>query len=463
MSDPSSYLPEVRAQYEALPYPPRDPADERKRLVRTWLDALPMLDHYGFGGRGRFDAGFRVLVAGGGTGDGTIFLAEQLRAAGARVVHLDLSTASLSIAQARARERRLENIDWVHASLLDLPSLGLGPFDYVNCSGVLHHLADPDAGLQALLSVLAPDGVLGLMVYASVGRIGVYQLQQVLRTLRGTAVSEGSGDAKRGAAPGAAEGAAARASDDAAARVSAEIARARELLAHLPASNLFKRTESLHQDHKLGDAGLYDLLLHSTDRAYTVPELYAWLADRHGLSLAFTDVGRGAAPYDCAWVLGPRRPALLQDLAARPLRERQAVAELLGGTLITHSLYATRGADRVARYGDPDMVPFFCNEPVTGPELSAMIHRSTVRPLVINHAHTGFAFELEPGQYGKFVLKYVDGQRSFAEIFALVRTEDKFRRAPPDDAALFADFEPIYRAFNAIDRLLLRQRAPAAG
>src|SRR5690349_22036008 len=174
MTDP------VRDLYEALPYPERDPADESKRLLRTWLDDLPMLNHYGFAGRRAFGAGFRVLVAGGGTGDATVFLAEQLKAGGAEVVHLDVSATSLGIAKRRAEARGLANIEWVHASLLELHSLGLGAFDYINCVGVLHHLEDPDAGLRALLGSLAPGGVLGLMVYGTLGRAGIYPMQELL-------------------------------------------------------------------------------------------------------------------------------------------------------------------------------------------------------------------------------------------------------------------------------------------
>src|SRR5690242_2846636 len=154
MTDP------VRDLYEALPYPERDPADESKRLLRTWLDDLPMLNHYGFAGRRAFGAGFRVLVAGGGTGDATVFLAEQLKAVGAEVVHLEVSATSLGIAKRRAEARGLANVEWVHASLLDLHSLGLGAFDYINCVGVLHHLEDPDAGVRALLGSLASGGAL---------------------------------------------------------------------------------------------------------------------------------------------------------------------------------------------------------------------------------------------------------------------------------------------------------------
>lgn len=60
---------------------------------------------------------------------------------------------------------------------------GLEPFDYIDCCGVLHHLPDPAEGLRALLSVLAPGGGLGVMVYAPHGRTGVYMLQDALRLL----------------------------------------------------------------------------------------------------------------------------------------------------------------------------------------------------------------------------------------------------------------------------------------
>jgi SAM-dependent methyltransferase len=101
-----NYLPDVKAQYEQLPYPPCNPEDDQHRLMRTWLDSLPMINHYCFAGRQTFQQGFRALVAGGGTGDTTIYLAEQLRNTDAQIVHLDLSAASIAIAQRRAAIRR---------------------------------------------------------------------------------------------------------------------------------------------------------------------------------------------------------------------------------------------------------------------------------------------------------------------------------------------------------------------
>ena len=69
----------VREQYEAYPYPARDPKDERKRLIVGSPSNLAEIDHYVFAGRGDFAAPFRALVAGGGTGDAAIMLAQQLQ------------------------------------------------------------------------------------------------------------------------------------------------------------------------------------------------------------------------------------------------------------------------------------------------------------------------------------------------------------------------------------------------
>src|SRR5437899_2493877 len=143
----SNYLKAVRDQYEAFPYPPRNPADEKVRLENSWHDFLELINFYCFKGRNNFSQECRVLVAGGGTGDQTIFLAEQLRYnRRAEVVHLDISDKCNEIAKRRAEVRKLANITWVRGSVLDLPSLKLGPFDYINCVGVLHHLEDPKAG-----------------------------------------------------------------------------------------------------------------------------------------------------------------------------------------------------------------------------------------------------------------------------------------------------------------------------
>lgn len=434
----SNYLPDVKNQYETLPYPARDPADELSRLLRTWLDDLPMLNHYCFAGRQTFGNGFRVLLAGGGTGDGTIFLAEQLRHTNAQIVHLDMSSASLAIARERARLRQLDNIQFIDDSLLNLPLLELAPFDYINCSGVLHHLAEPDAGLQALRRVLKPEGAIGLMVYATAGRTGVYQMQALMRM-----VNSEETDAQR------------------------KIAQTRELLASLPPSNWFKRAEAdLYHDHRIDDAGLYDLLLHSRDRAYSVDELFDWLGTDaeghgHGMHLQFTDVQRGRSPYLPHMVLGDRPPALLNRLRQLPLRHQYAMAELMGGAITTHSLYLTRDADCVAPYGDAAYIPFFFHEPLDGATLAQVFASNKGQPFQLRHQHSGLTLTVNPGRYGPQILRLIDGRRSFGEIFDRFRLDWSGKTAAPDNAALFADFAESYDTLNAIERLLLRH--PQAG
>ena len=95
----------VRNHYETYPYPERDPADEHKRLCKPVLASLEVMNHYCFKGKRDFRQGFRALVAGGGTGDSTIWLAEQLKGTDAAVVHLDISAASTDLAKARAEIR----------------------------------------------------------------------------------------------------------------------------------------------------------------------------------------------------------------------------------------------------------------------------------------------------------------------------------------------------------------------
>ncbi len=174
----------VKDQYETFPYPLRDPEDDRRRLVTTLGGNLDGISHFAFGGRRDFSKPMRVLVAGGGTGDALIYLAQQLadRGCPAELVYIDLSTASREISERRAAIRGLK-VTFVTGSLLEVGTLAPGPYDYIDCSGVLHHLPDPDAGLAALAAQLAADGAMGIMLYGTLGRSGVYPMQAMLRTL----------------------------------------------------------------------------------------------------------------------------------------------------------------------------------------------------------------------------------------------------------------------------------------
>ena len=122
------------------------------------------INHYLFAGGRDFSLSFRARVVGGGTGIATGRLAQQLQRVGcpSKLVYLDLSEESRRIAERTAQSFGLDNIDFHTGSLIDLPSSGLGVFDYIDCGGVLQHLEELAAGLTALTEVMAPEGVMGL-------------------------------------------------------------------------------------------------------------------------------------------------------------------------------------------------------------------------------------------------------------------------------------------------------------
>ena len=161
--DPASR--EVQGQYEQNPYP-------RWTRTETGRAPQPLIDHllaaYPLSGLQRFEARDRldVLIAGCGTGRSAVELAGMFE--GARVLAIDLSLASLAHAARKGREAGVE-VEYGQADLLEIGRLGRR-FDLIESSGVLHHLQDPFAGWRALVSVLAPRGVMKIALYSAVAR-----------------------------------------------------------------------------------------------------------------------------------------------------------------------------------------------------------------------------------------------------------------------------------------------------
>jgi SAM-dependent methyltransferase len=78
------------------------------------------------------------------------------------------------------RKYKLENLELHQLPIERIRELGRS-FDLIVCTGVLHHLLDPDLGLRALRAVLRPHGAMRLMVYAPYGRAGIYMMQEYCR------------------------------------------------------------------------------------------------------------------------------------------------------------------------------------------------------------------------------------------------------------------------------------------
>jgi SAM-dependent methyltransferase len=368
----------VRRQYEALPYPARDPADEAKRLIEGSPSHPVEIDHFIFRGRRDWSLPFRALVAGGGTGDGLIMLAQKLADIGcpAEITYLDLSEASRAVAEARAAARSLR-VRFLTGDLLEAPRLGR--FDYIDCCGVLHHLADPDAGFRALAGALAPEGGIGLMVYAPYGRTGVYPLQGAFGAL-----FAGDPPPER-------------------------VRLARAALGTLPAAHPFLKNAVLG-DHRDSDAGLHDLLLNARDRAYTMGDLASAL-DRAGLDLvSLVEPAR----YDPMRYLPPD-PAFTRRVAALDPMARMGVAEQLAGTIKTHVAYAVprgRGTAAEARPTAPDLVPHLAR---VAPGALSQEVRAKGRVTV---TADGVPFTVEITRHAAPLIARVDGRRTLGQIAA---------------------------------------------
>ena len=122
------------------------------------------------------------MIPGGGT-RGEFYLSEQLNhTKSSEIVYLDFTKTSMQIAQQQIKIRAIINVVWIRTWIENIPRHGLGVFDYVTCTGVLHHLKQPTNGLRIIKDVQPKNyGAAALMVYGKYGRTVIYQIQELLR------------------------------------------------------------------------------------------------------------------------------------------------------------------------------------------------------------------------------------------------------------------------------------------
>lgn len=151
----------VRAFYEQRPFPDYRPEDDRGSLLqrgraspftRELDDSLPPQA--------------RVVELGCGTGQLGLFLA----LAGRPVLGVDLSLASLQVAEAFRRRAGIGSARLVRGNLFVPPVLPASA-DLVICSGVLHHTGDPEGGFRSAVALLRPGGCILVGLYSRAGRL----------------------------------------------------------------------------------------------------------------------------------------------------------------------------------------------------------------------------------------------------------------------------------------------------
>jgi SAM-dependent methyltransferase len=369
---------EVRNFYERMPYPgPLTNLDEHRNLYRN-PDRRRGEFHLMWPAR-QPGANQEILVAGCGTSQAARY---ALRDPDARITAIDVSDTSLRHTRDLQRKYNLENLELRQLPIESVREIGRS-FDQVVCTGVLHHLPDPDFGLRALRDVLKPNGAMRLMVYARYGRTGIYMMQEYCRLLE---INASAADLRG-------------------------LGATLETLATTdhPISGLLRRSEDFWRPDAMADA-----LLHPQDRAYSVPELYAWL-DRCGMSF-----GRWIeqAPYlaQCGMVARSPHAARLTSLTAR---QQHAAVELFRGTMVTHSFIAYRddGSDEkqpITFAGDN----WLAYVPMALPWTVCV--RERLPPgsvaVLINRSHTFTDLILTIDAFEDCLFGAIDGKRTIAEI-----------------------------------------------
>jgi SAM-dependent methyltransferase len=307
MSQPAGYTSplldvaeEVRDFYDRYPYP--RPIEDLERYHRLWQDRQRRrADYHLFWPDRSYREDHSILIAGCGTSQAA---KHALRWPAAQITGIDISATSVRCTEKLKRKYNLTNLQVHQLSIDRLTDLG-ETFDQIVCTGVLHHLEDPGAGLAALRGVLKPDGAMHLMVYASYGRTGIYMLQEFCRRIGIRATDEGIGDL---------------------------IAALRALPPGHPLETQLREAPDFQQEAELADA-----LLHPQDRAYSVPELF------HLIAMARLTFGRWVkqAPYSARCGLIAHIPQA-SHMVELPLAEEYAAVELFRGTMARHSLIVHR-------------------------------------------------------------------------------------------------------------------------
>ena len=368
---------QIAAFYDEHPYPPPienidetsgdETASSRRRFDHALLwPSLPYRDDQS------------ILIAGCGTSQAARY---ALRHPNAVVTGIDVSSTSLDATRELADRHGLTNLELRAVPIEEVASLGRS-FDHIVCTGVIHHLADPAAGLSALRNSLTPDGAMQLMVYGTYGRTGVYMMQEYCRRL---GVTTAPGD------------------------LAELVETLRELPTGHPLGHVLRSTPDFRDDDAIADA-----LLNPRDRSYTVPQVFDLLSSA-GLRFARWVRQAPYRPMCGALSEVPHGQRVLQ--MTEP--EQFAALELFRGTIRRHSLVAHRAdsplpVDPVVWDGDAwrSFVPI---RPATVVVVEDKLPPG-VAAVLINQPHTERDLVFFADAHGKEVYEQIDGRRPLGEI-----------------------------------------------
>ncbi len=369
----------VSRQYERWIYPaPIQDLDAWLQGSWQWFD--PSHAHRLLWPDRDYQPDMHILVAGCGTNQAAVIAYTN---PSAHVVAIDVSNASLDHHRWLKDRYNLTNLELHQLPIEQVASLHRD-FDLIITTGVLHHMADPGAGMRALADRLRPDGVLAVMLYATFGRIGVQLMQSVFADM-GLRQDEAS------------------------------LAVVRDVLSQL--SPMHPLASYLQLAPDLGDdAGLVDTFLHGREQAYTIDECRALAASA---GLVFQDVFLKSSYYAPT----PSANSFFSAVSDMPREQEWSIMQRINASNACHYFLACRPDRDPASYaidfdsGDPlRYVPLFRKG--CGLRGNA-IHR--------------YDWERELTPLQAALIEQVDGHRTISDIVDAVISGGTFARANPSE------------------------------
>jgi SAM-dependent methyltransferase len=394
----------VREFYTRHPYPP--PVENLDRARDEWRDEKRHRAEYHLLWPERpYRADLDILVAGCGTWQAAKY---ALCRPDACVTGIDVSPTSLEHTEQLKRKYGLTNLE-IRAWPIERAAELERSFDLIVCTGVLHHLADPDAGLRALRPVLKSEGSMYLMVYAPYGRTGVYMFQDYCRRLDiGTSEPE----------------------------IQDLMTVLKALPQHHPLVALLRGARDAGSADAIADA-----LLNPRDRSYSVPQLFD-LIERNDLTFRRW---YSQAPYlpQCGAIAATPHA---RRLTALPEREQFAAMELWRGTLASHSVIVSRSDAREAWAGvrfDGSCWPHYVPIRLAGTLCVQERLPAGAAGVLLSRYHSSPDLVLVIDAQEKRMFDAIDGRRSIAEIAERAGGPDRLPRAR-------ALFEKLFRYDQAV-------------
>jgi len=122
-----------------------------------------------------------ILFAGCGTGHQIIGYSMQFP--NAQYTAVDLSLSSLAYAIRQTKEKlnlKSKQIRFGHADILKLEEMG-ETYDRIFCTGVLHHMNEPEKGLAVLKKILRPHGAMHLALYSEIARQEIVKAREYIK------------------------------------------------------------------------------------------------------------------------------------------------------------------------------------------------------------------------------------------------------------------------------------------